>query len=555
MTDKGLQYIGEVLSGKQVTCEYVKLAVKRHLADLDKEDYPYYYDPDAAIRVVNFIELLKHSKGKWAGSYLVLEPFQHFIVCVLFGWKKKSNHKRRFRKAYIEKARKNGKTTLAAAIGNYCFTADNEAGAECYSAATKRDQAKISHSEATRQVKSSKALRKRVTIFANNMSIAEEASKYVPLGADSKVEDGLNPSFALIDEYHAHPDDSMVNVLQSGMGAREQPLLYIITTSGFEKASACYRERETAVGVLENTIADDTYFSIIYTLDEKDEWTDENVWIKANPNLDVSVSKEFIRNQVREALDSPTKQNNVKTKNLNIWTQAITRWILAEKWDACSFSVDEESLRGRVCYGGLDLSTTIDITAIAYCFPPQDESDKYKFIYRFFIPADNIIKREQKDKVPYSLWRDEGLIIATSGDVIDYDFVEAKIKEDGEKFDLREMAFDPHNAQEIINHITNAGITEMVPFRQGYITISDPSKAFERRVLKQEIAHSGNPVMKWMVACTEVKQDAHGNIIPVKPDRRASGKRIDGVIASIMALDRAWRNEQSVYEDSPMLIV
>ncbi len=550
MNRSALAYIDDVLSGKQAACKWTKLAVKRHTGDLKHQKtkkFPYYFDEDAAIHIIDFIQELKHSKGEWAGSLLLLEPFQQFELWVLFGWKR-MDKTRRFRFAYTEMARKNGKTTKAAGIGNYCFIMDEEPGAECYTAATKRDQAKLSHAESLRQIKSCPELREMVKIYANSMTIAEEAAKYVPLGADSKTEDGSNPHFALIDEYHAHPDDSMVNVLKSGMGSRRQPMMYIITTAGFERMSACYLERERAERILEGSIEDESYFAIIYTLDEKDDWTDERVWIKANPNIDVSVNREYLRNQVKEALDSPQKQNNVKTKNFNIWTQAETRWLLYEAWEACGFPVDEKALEGRACYAGLDLSSTQDLTAWVLCFPPKEEGEKYQFLYRFFLPSEGIVQKEQKDKIPYKLWADQGLLYLTDGDAVDYDYVEDQIREDAKTYNIKQIGYDPWHSQELTNHLIQEGF-EMVIFRQNYSGMSAGTDTFEKKVLAKELAHGGNPIMVWMISCTEVKSDRQGNIAPMKPKREKSGKRIDGVVASIMALDRAVLDEKkpSVY--------
>lgn len=439
-------------------------------------------------------------------------------------------------------------TSSLATDGLFLVGFDGEAGAEVFTAAVKRDQARLIHSESTRMVKSSPQLRSFLGTFKDSIFSEKTYSKYVPLGADSNTEDGLNVHGALIDEYHAHPTAGMYDVLRSGMGARSQPLLYIISTAGFDKNCPYYDQRQYAISVLEGTFQDDSLFAIIYTLDEKDDWTDESLWIKSNPNLDITVSRDDMRDMLREALESPTKANNFKTKKLNIWTEAVTRWISDEAWAKCAGSLDSDNLDGRICYGGLDLSSTIDLTAWVLCFPPESD-DKYRFLFRFFLPQEDLKERCRRDKVPYDLWIERGLVMATPGATVDYNFVETQIRKDAERFDLREIAFDPYNATQIVNNLLEDEF-EMVTFRQGYLTMSPAAKDFERRILKSDLVHNGNPVMKWMISCTEVASDPAGNIKPVKPDRGKSSKRIDGVVASIMALDRAVKgaeNGKSVY--------
>ncbi|OPL13137.1 MAG: hypothetical protein AVO39_10975 [delta proteobacterium MLS_D] len=552
-------YMDQVLTEKEVVGKYVRLAVERHVNDLERaktDEFPYRFNREKAIRKIRFTQELRHTKGEWAArrQKLSLEPWQQFIDWVVYGWERKDNGLRRFTKVYEEEARKNGKTTRGAAAANYALTVDGEAGAEVYFIATKKDQAKIAWSEAERQIQKHPFLRTKTKTYKMNSTVVipGTATLMRPLGQDSDTEDGLNPHFVLVDEYHAHPTNELINVMESGMGARQQPMTYIITTAGFDKNKPCFQEeRQLVVDILERNInpVPETIFGIIFSLDDDDDWTNENVWVKANPNLGVSVSWDYLRKQVNEALLSPAKQNNVMTKHFNVWTQATSRWIGSEAWAACSGKVFEEKLAGRPCYAAMDLSTNIDLTAWVLCFPPLPGEKEFQFVYRFFIPNDNILEKQRKDKVPYLHWKNRGYVIATDGNVIDYDYIEAQIKSDAEKFKIREVAYDPWNATEIVNHLSQQ--VEMVPFRQGFASMSAPSKDFEKRILSGEIAHSDNPVMTWMISCTEVKTDPAGNIKPVKPDRGKTGKRIDGVIASIMALDRAVHNEAggiSIYE-------
>lgn len=554
MTPQGLQYIKDVRSGKVPACKWVKLAIDRHMRDLERQNdpaFPFFYDQNAASRPVRFIELLKHSKGEWAGQNLRLEGWQHFATCCLFGWKRKDNKRRRYRKAYIQVARKNGKTTWAAGIGNYCFLADGEAGAECYTAATKREQATLAHKEAELQIRGNEDLAMLVQIYKLNLSIPTTGAKFVPLSSDSKTQDGLNPHFALIDEYHAHPTDELLEVLKTGMGARAQPLLLTITTAGFDVSSPCHLEYEYCCDVLEGIKTDDQFFGIVYTLDQGDDWADPAVWIKANPNLGVSVYPDFLRSQVDEALKSPQKQNHVKVKNLNMWTQAETRWMTDESWMACGDWYDDSELAGRECYGALDLSTSLDITALVFDFPPVADGEPHKTITRFYMPAENVMEKERKDKVPYSAWINDKLITATPGNVIDYDYIEHDIMEIRSKYQILEIAFDPWNSSAIVNHLTEAGLT-MVPIRQQFSGMASFTKQFERSVLGHQLAHRGHPILRWMMSCCEIKSDRQGNIMPMKPERQKSGKRIDGIVAWIMAHGRSLLNEgdsQSVYEN------
>ena len=539
-------YIHDVLNNEVTTCRLVKQAVKRHVEDLQKqntEEFPYYFDPSAAENKISFSQGLRHTKGVWAKQQLklTLEPWQQFCDWVVFGWKRTGSGLRRFTKSYIEVARKNGKTAWKSTDANVMFFMDGEAGAEVYFCATKRDQAKIAWGDAEAQIRKNPFLKSKTTLYKMNSTIKlnDSNSTMRPIGQDSDTEDGLNPSFVLVDEYHAHKSADLLNVMQDGMGARSQPLLSIITTAGFDKNLPCYNEeRALVVGILEGTIEPrpENVFGIIYTLDEGDDWTDEKNWIKSNPNLGVSVNQDFLREQVKQALASPLKQNSVKTKNFNIWTQVASRWIMAEGWDACKGKIPD--LIGRDCYCGLDLSTTTDITAWVKCFPPIDLETKFIFEYTFFLPNEGLLDKQRRDKVPYMLWRDKGLITCTPGNVIDYDFIEAHILKDAEDYQIRELAYDPYNSTEICNHLQNEGLP-LVPFRQGFLSMSPPSKDFEKKILGKELNHGDNPVIKWMVSCTEIATDPAGNIKPVKPDRTKTNKRIDGVVASIMALDRA----------------
>ncbi len=555
------KYISDVMSGEQVACKYVKLAVQRHLDDLEKSkrsDFPYEFNENLAVRSINFAQLLKHSKGKWArrGESIKLEPWQQFIKWVMHGWVKKGTTLRRFSKAYIEVARKNGKTTYAATDVLNIFFLDKEPGAEIYLAATKREQAKICWTEVQKMAQKHPILKSKIDVLNHSSAIRTKGGDSVikALGADSDTEDGLNPLMAVIDEYHAHKNADMVNVLESGMGAREQPLIEIITTAGTDQYSPCYQEeRDLAVRVLEGEESD-SYFAIIFTLDEEDDWTDPNVWIKANPNLGVSVSVDYLEKRIQMALASPRKQNDVKTKNLNIWCSASTAWITSEMWDACGGKVNPEDLFGRPCFAAIDLANTTDLSAICFLFPPINDEKKYQLLMKYYLPENVIDEKSKTDKVPYALWRDQGWVTATPGDIIDQDFIEEDVRNFCNLFQVQQIGYDAWNASQIVTHLTSEGIS-MVPLRQGFATMSPFSKNFEYIIAKKLLNHGNNPVLAWNNHCTEVEFSAEGNIKPKKPDKRKSGKRIDGIIATIMALGIAMGEPIDEQDDGDFRVV
>ena len=546
------QYINSVLSNEIPACKWVKLACERHLRDLETgADRGLYFDPEAAQLVISFFGLLKHSKGEWAGQIIHLEPWQQFMLWVLFGWKKEEDGTRRFQTSYLEVARKNGKSTVAAGVGLYLLVADGEPGAEIYSAATMRAQARITHSEATRMVKSSPPLRKRLTVFRDNIHIVDTASKFEPLGRDTDSMDGLNTHGAIIDEVHAHKTRDMWDLLETSTGSRRQPLMFSITTAGYNRQSLCYQFHDYIEKILEGIIEDDTFFGIIYTMDEGDNWEDEQNWIKANPNLGVSKKWDDIRRLAAKAKEIPSALNAFLRLHLDIWTQSETRWVSVNHWKACGGSVNAEGLRGRTCYAGLDLSSTIDISALVLVYPPQSDEDQYQVLCRFWIPEDSMRERSRKDRVPYDAWVRQGYITATPGNVIDYDWILDQIDQDAQTYDLEEIAFDRWGATKIIQSIEERGLT-CVQFGQGFVSMSPPMKELEKLILGHKINHGNNPVLNWMADNLVARLDPAGNI---KPDKEKSIEKIDGMVALIMGLDRTLRHkeERSVYEDRGIL--
>lgn len=543
------EYVRDVLSGEQVACRWVRLACERHVRDLEEgEERGLWFDDQKAREAISFFRLLKHSKGEWAGRPLTLEPWQQFVVASLLGWRR-TDGTRRYRTAYLEVARKNGKTTLAAGLGLYLMLADGEPGAEVYSVATKRDQARLSHGEATRMAKSSPAIRRMVNVYRDNIHIVDTASKFEPLGADADTMDGLNVHAALVDEVHAHKTRTVWDVIETATGARRQPLMLAITTSGYNRQSLCWQLHEYSQQVLDGVIEDDSWFGMIYTLDEDDDWEDETLWPKANPNLGVSKKWDDMRRKAARAREMPAALNAFQRLELDIWTQAETKWIPWDHWQACGAAVDADGMRGRICYGGLDLSSNIDVSAFVLVFPPQGNGDQYQVIPRFWIPEEAMVERSRRDRVPYDAWVRQGLITATPGNVIDYAWILDQIDQDAQAYDIREVAFDRWGATKIATELMERGGEDwLVQFGQGYVSMSPAMRELERLILEHKLAHGNNPVLTWMANNLVVRTDPAGNI---KPDKEKSIERIDGMVALVMALDRALRHEppkRSVYE-------
>lgn len=544
------RYVDDVLQERTPACRWVRLACERHKRDLDEAGKRgLRFDERAAEKAIGFFRFLRHSKGEWAGQPLTLEPWQQFLIGVIFGWKR-ADGLRRFRTAYVEVPRKNGKSTVASGVGLYLFDADGEPGAEVYTAATKRDQARITHSEATRMVKASPFLRKRIRVFKDNLHVEGTASKFEPLGRDADSMDGLNIHGAVVDELHAHKNRDVWDVLETATGARRQPLMLGITTAGFNRASLCWELHEYTRQILTQVRQDDRFFGIIFTIDEGDDWRDPGVWAKANPNFGVSVKPDDLEGKATKAAAMPGALNSFLRLHLNVWTQAETQWLDPDVWRVCAGTVDENGLRGRRCYGGLDLSRTTDITALVWVFPPEMEGEPYQVLCRFWVPERAMHERSRKDGVNYESWVRQGLIEATPGEVIDYSYVYAQIDEDAQRFDVVEIAFDRWGAAQVYQTLENDGLT-MVQMGQGFQSMSAPMKELEKLILSRQINHGGNPVLTWMADNLIAAEDGAGNL---KPDKKHSTERIDGMVALIMGLDRAVRHGggRSIYEEQEL---
>lgn len=544
------KYCRDAAAGRILVARNVALACRRHLRDLEEgHKRGLYFDPRAAQHALDFFIFLKHSKGEYAGKSFELEPWQQFIVYAIFGWKR-AGGLRRFRKAYVEVARKNGKSTLCAGIGLYLFFADGEPGAEVYIAATKKDQARICFKEAERMRKASPAIAKRTQAFRDNMCIPNSASKFEPLGADEDTLDGLNVSGAIIDEYHAHKTDKVYDVIDTATGARRQPLIWTITTAGDNLEGPCKKQHDYCENVLEQIFEDDDLFCIIFGLDPEDreKWHTEANWIKANPNLRISVNIEDLRGKATTAKNLPSKLKGFLTKHLNVWVQGGgEKLIQPEDWNKCvGFSlqgIDARVLRGQVleklagrrCVAALDLSSKVDLTAYVKLFFPTDDDPHWIVIPEFYVPADNVQVRVETDHVQYDVWIREGFITATDGNVIDYDAIKEKILADTKLYQVDEIAFDTWNATHIANQLTADGAT-MVEFKQTFAHMSEPTKNLEVMVKKKSIAHLAHPVLRWCINNLVTKQNDNGDIRPVKSKKT---EKIDGAVALIMAIGRA----------------
>lgn len=537
-------YTANVLSGKLLACRAVKGAVQRHAADLEKskkKNFPYCFDDERARLAIDFFYELRHSKGKWAGQKFVPEPWQQFIIANLYGWRIKASGLRRFRKAYIQVSRKNGKTFLGAGIELYDLI--TEPGAEVYSAATTRDQAKISFNDAKRMVQKSPELQEYIKSFRDTLVCGDGVCK--ALSADDNTLDGLNPSCALVDEYHAHKTDDIVGVIQTGMGSREQPLLFIITTAGFNTASVCHEEYEIAKHIIagDNGYENDEYFAMIFELDKGDDWKNPRVWGKANPNLGVSVSMDYMESQLKEARQKTSKESEFKTKNLNYWVSSKEGWISFDKWKRVHAPFDESQLAGLQCFGAIDLSKVLDFTALTWYFWIEDLG-KYYAKHRFYIPEEQIEIKLKTDSPQIRKWIDRGYITAIPGETIDYEFMRKDIYSDAQEYEVQEIAFDPYLSKTLITELKDEFL--LVEMQQQIKKLSEPSKNWEKMVTDGQLIDN-NPVMEWMVGCAEIYTDANGNIKVQKPKASRESKRIDGVITSIMAYDRAriWHESNS----------
>ncbi|MDW8711167.1 terminase large subunit [Streptococcus suis] len=513
-----------------------------------------HYDKVKADRAVTFINNLSHTKGKWAGKRFDLLPWQEQIVRDLFGIVKEDGN-RQFLTAYIEIPKKNGKSELAAAIALYLLYADNEASAEVYGAACDRNQASIVFDVAKQMVQMSRPLEKRSKIMGATKRIVNysNAGFYQVLSAETGTKHGLNVSGLVFDEIHAQPNRHLYDVLTKGSGdAREQPLFFIITTAGTDRNSICYELHTKALDILNGRKKDTSFYPVVYGLSDEDDWNDEENWRRANPSLGHTIGIDRVREAYQQALDNPAEENVFKQLRLNMWTSSSVAWIPEHVYAKGNDPIQYESLKGRSCYAGLDLSSTSDITAFVLVFPPRFEEENYIVLPYFWLPEDTLELRCRRDHVLYDVWERHGYIKTTEGNVVHYGFIEKFIEDLSEIYYIKEIAYDRWNATQMVQNLEGMGLT-MVPFGQGYKDMSPPSKELYKLMMEGKIQHGGHPVLKWMGQNVVMRQDPAGNI---KPDKEKSVEKIDGIVALIMGLDRCIRHqtdEGSVYDERGIL--
>ncbi|HFU4055311.1 TPA: terminase large subunit [Streptococcus suis] len=513
-----------------------------------------HYDKVKADRAVTFINNLSHTKGKWAGKRFDLLPWQEQIVRDLFGIVKEDGN-RQFLTAYIEIPKKNGKSELAAAIALYLLYADNEASAEVYGAACDRNQASIVFDVAKQMVQMSRPLEKRSKIMGATKRIVNysNAGFYQVLSAETGTKHGLNVSGLVFDEIHAQPNRHLYDVLTKGSGdAREQPLFFIITTAGTDRNSICYELHTKALDILNGRKKDTSFYPVVYGLSDEDDWNDEANWLKANPSLGHTIGIDRVREAYQQALDNPAEENVFKQLRLNMWTSSSVAWIPEHVYAKGNDPIQFDSLKGRSCYAGLDLSSTSDITALVLVFPPRFEEENYIVLPFFWLPEETLELRCRRDHVLYDVWERQGYIKTTEGNVVHYGFIEKFIEDLSEIYHIKEIAYDRWNATQMVQNLEGMGLT-MVPFGQGYKDMSPPSKELYKLMMEGKIQHGGHPVLKWMGQNVVMRQDPAGNI---KPDKEKSVEKIDGIVALIMGLDRCIRHqtdEGSVYDERGIL--
>lgn len=515
-----------------------------------------HYDKAKADRAVKFIENLCHTKGKWAGKRFWLLPWQEQLIRDIFGIVKPDGY-RQFRTAFVEICKKVGKSELAAAVALYLLYADNEPSAEVYGAAADRQQASIVFDVARQMVEMSPALLKRSKLMTATKRIVNYGNSgyYQVLSAEVGGKHGFSVSGLVFDEIHTQPNRQLYDVLTKGSSdARQNPLHFIITTAGTDRHSIAYELHTKAVDILEGRRVDPTFYPVVYGLKDDEDWEDEANWYKVNPSLGYTVDIERLRDAYREAKQNPADEVTFKWLRLNMWVSSTVAWIPDAIFMKGNEEIDLAALEGRDCYGGLDLSSTGDITALVLMFPPRDEDEKYILLPFFWVPEETIPQRVKAASVPYDIWERQGYLLSTEGNVIHYDFIEKFINDLAEKYHIVEIAVDRWNATQMIQNLEGDGFT-MVPFGQGFASMSGPTKDFYRLLMEGQIIHGGHPVLRWMAGNVVVDTDPAGNIKVTKAKSKA---KIDGIVAAIMALDRCIRNQTepqgSVYDERGLLV-
>lgn len=529
------KYARDVSTGKIFACKWVKLACKRQTEDLKKyaRSGLYEWSKEEAGRICRFIELLTHTKGELAGQRVVLEPWQIFILTTVFGWRRRAEGGRRFRRVYIEVPRGSGKSTLSSGVALYCLLADHEPGAEVYSFATTRDQAKIVFGDAKVMAEHNPALRERfgLQVLANALYVSSTNSTFQAKSAEGSTLDGLNTHLAVVDELHAHKTRAVYDVVETSLGKRRSSLLWCITTAGFDTSGICYEVRTMCTKVLSRLADDETQFAIIYTIDDGDDWSSMEALEKANPNWGVSVRPEVITSLLQKAKTLPSAINNFKTKHLDVWCSARSAWLDMRAWKRCETTgLELSDFEGQPSFIGLDIGSKSDLTVKTYLFPfEEDGKDKYALFCECWLPSKAI---ETSTNSQYSGWVRSGYIQETDGAMTDLNVIEDSIREDLSRFDVQAITYDPWQATQLATSLSDEG-APMIECRFTVQNVSDPMKTLEALVIDGRIVHDGNPVMAWMMGNVEARIDAKDNIFPRKERHE---NKIDGAVAAILAL-------------------
>ena len=545
--ERANRYAEQVVCGAVAACEWVRLACQRHLDDLKQSAdprYPYEFDHAAANKICRYVELLPHVKGKWLGTTIVLEDWQCFVYAVPFGWLRRADGLRRFRRVYLEIPRKNAKSTMSAGAGQFMFTADGEPGSEVYSGATTEKQAWEVFAPARLMAKNTEELRDHygVKVGAKNMSREAVNAKFEPIIGNPG--DGASPHMAIVDEYHEHATDAQYDTMMTGMGAREQPMMWTITTAGDDTAGPCYQLRGELINVLRGLVEDPEFCGAIWSIDTDDDWTSEDALRKANPNMGVSVFEDYLLSQQRQAIDNPRKQSTFKTKHLNVWVGASDPFFNIEKWNRRGDAPPIEEFAGEACWVGVDVAAKIDLAVMGKLFRRVDHWYWYP---TFYLPEEQIALNRS-----YQGWVAHGYITATHGNVINLDEIEDNIKADAEKFSMVGLGFDPWNAQQLVTHLIDYGIS-CVEVHQTTPNLSDPMKWVQALIEDGRLHHDGNPVMSWCIDNVTAKPDRNENVFPRKEHAH---KKIDGAVALIIAKGQALvDDEPSSYLDGGEIVV
>lgn len=530
------KYANDVLDNKILTCQWVKKAIKRNFEDLRRYEKSgaFFFDPKEGERVCKFIELLTHTKGSLARTRIILEPWQVWNLFTIFGWRRRSDSGRRFRRVYIEVPRGNGKSCLSSGVALYCLLADREPGAEVYSFATTRDQAKIVFGDAKVMANDNASLKSNfgVEVLANAITVPRTNSTFQAKSAEGSTLDGLNTHFACVDELHAHKTRAVYDVVETSLGKRLNSLLWVITTAGFDTSGICYEVRSMVCNVLDRKIEDETQFGVIYSIDPEDDWTTEEALIKANPNWGVSVRPEMVTSLQKKAVALSSAANNFKTKHLNVWCNAASSWMDMVAWNKCADeTLSLSDFEGKRCVIGLDLGAKNDITAKVRIFPVDGEDGRQTFYLfgDYYLPEETV---RDSTNSQYGGWKEDGLLHVTNGAMTDLNVIEEDIRDDLSRFDVQAIAYDPWQALQLVSRLSEDG-APMIEFKNTVQNLSEPMKTLEALVKDGRMRHVGDPVMDWMMSNVVARLDAKDNIFPRK--ERYENK-IDGPVASIYAL-------------------